>query len=256
MINGSEYDEKTTMERYNLLTEIFHGIIPVKLFGSCRFKCTPMDQVISLTGIDAAMIYLAEEPNFIHELLDRYIETEISRIKQYEKLGIISSNNSFKAVGSNCPGYTSELPPSPESGIGAKIGDIWGENADQIMTAVSPAMTKEFCFDHEKVWAEQFKLHSYGCCERLDNKLDLLKAAFPNLRKVSSSPYSDLEKAAEQLGNKYVISFKPNSTYLAAEKPEMGLLRQELIHGCRLAEKYNLNLVFNMKTMISLNNEP
>ncbi|MDR1319574.1 MAG: hypothetical protein LBJ90_08105, partial [Treponema sp.] len=159
-------------------------------------------------------------------------------------------------IGNNCPGYTSQLPPPTESGIGAGIGDIWGENADQIMTAVSPAMTNEFAFEHEKLWARQFKLHSYGCCERLDNKLDFLTAAFPNLRKVTSSPFSDLDKAAEQLGNRYVISFKPNSVYLAGDAPDMDLLRREFVHGCELAEKYHLNLVFNMKTLLTLNDDP
>ena len=116
-------------------------------------------------------------------------------------------------------------------------------------------MTDEFSFEHEKIWARQFKLYSYGCCERLDNKLDLLVEAFPNLRKLSSSPYSDLDRTAQQLGNRCVISFKPNSNYLAGKTPEFDLLRNEFIHACRLAEKHNLNLVINMKTIVSLNDE-
>jgi hypothetical protein len=251
-----EYDEAATMERLNRLNEIFHGIMPVKLFGRSHFRCTPMDDIITWTGIDLAMSSLAEDPDFMHALLDRYMEAQMAHIKQYEKLGILSSNNYFKDIGNNCPGYTSQLPKPTESGIGAKIGDIWGENADQIMTAVSPAMTNEFCFEHEKVWARQFKLYSYGCCERLDNKFGPLTAAFPNLRKVTSSPFSNLDIAAEQLGNRYVISFKPNSVYLAGDEPDMDYLRREFIHGCELAEKNHLNLVFNMKTILTLNDEP
>jgi hypothetical protein len=251
-----EYDEDATMKRLNLLKEIFLDIMPVKLFGRSHFRCTPMDDIITWTGIDQAMSNLSEEPEFMHALLDRYMEAQISHIRQYEELGILSSNNYFRDIGNNCPGYTSRLPPPTESGIGAKISDIWGENADQIMTAVSPAMTNEFCFEHEKVWARQFKLHSYGCCERLDNKLDLLTAAFPNLRKVTSSPFSNLDIAAEQLGNRYVISFKPNSVFLAGDEPDMEYLRREFIHGCELAEKHNLNLVFNMKTILTLNDDP
>jgi len=251
-----EYNETATMERLNSLREIFRDIMPVKLFGNYNFRCTPMDDIISWMGIDDAMINMATEPDFMHALLDRYIEAQISRIKQYEKLGILSSNNYFANVGNNCPGYTSKLPPVTESGIGAKICDIWGENADQIMTSASPAMTNEFSFEHEKVWARQFKLHSYGCCERLDNKLDLLMKAFPTLRKVSCSPYSNLDSTVEQMGNRYVISFKPNSNYLAGNKAQFDLLRKEFIHACELAEKNQINLVFNMKTLISLNNEP
>ena len=251
-----EYDEAATMERLNLLKEIFRDIMPVKLFGCTHFRCVPMDAIISWMGIENAMIALSEEPDFMHAVLDRYMEAQMSRIKQYEKLGILSSNNYFVNIGSNCPGYTSQLPPPTESGIGAKIGDIWGESADQIMTSVSPAMTNEFSFEHEMVWARQFKLHSYGCCERLDNKLDLLTAAFPNLRKVTSSPYNNLDITAETLGNRYVICFKPNSNYLAGFTPQYDLLRSEIIHACQLAEKHRLNLVINMKTIVTLNDEP
>ena len=251
-----EYNKNATMERFGLLSGIFSGIIPVKLSGQSRFACTPMDDIITWTGIGNAFVYMAEEPDFMHKLVSRYMEAQISRIKQYESLGILSSNNSSKNIGNNCPGFTSQLPVPTESGIGAKINDIWGDNADQIMTSVSPEMTKEFCFDHEEEWAGMFKLYSYGCCEKLDNKLGILKKSFPNLRKVSSSPFNDLEKTAEQLGAEFVISFKPNSAYLAGEKTEMELLRKEIEHGCILAKKYNLNLVFNMKTMITLNEEP
>ena len=251
-----EYDEKATMERLNLLSEVFHGIMPVKLFGRNNFRCTPMDDIVVWMGIDEAMTVMMEDPDFMHALLDRYMEVLISRIKQYEALGILSSNNYFRDVGANCSGYTSQLPPPTENGIGARICDIWGESADQIMTAVSPAMTNEFAFEHEKIWAQQFKLYSYGCCERLDNKLNLVTTAFPNLRKISSSPYSNLDIAAEQLGNRYVICFKPNSTLLAGGTPQFDLLREEFIHACKLAEKYKLNLVFNMKTMVTLDGEP
>lgn len=251
-----EYDEKTTMERLNLLKDILSDIMPVKLFGRSHFRCTPMDDIITWTGIDNALFNMAAEPDFMHALLDRYMEAQMSRIKQYENLGILSSNNYFAGVGNNCIGYTSQLPPPTESGIGAKIGDIWGENSDQIMTSVSPAMSQEFTFEHVKVWAQQFKLYSFGCCERLDNKLDLLIEAFPNLRKVSSSPYSNLDIAAEKLGNRYVISFKPNSTLLAGGKPQYDLLREELIQTCKIAEKHKLNLVLNMKTIVTLDGEP
>jgi hypothetical protein len=251
-----EYDEETTRARFNLLKEIFDGILPVKLFGRSNFGCTPLDDVMTWTGINEGLYHLALKPDFMHAILDRYIDAQIARIKKYEALGILSSNNNSKTVGNNCPGFTSQLPEPTESGIGAKISGIWGENADQIMTDVSPEMTREFSFEHEKKWARMFPLHSYGCCERLDNKIDLLTAAFPNLRKISSSPFSNLDSMVEQLGNRYVISFKPNSLYLAGDNPRMDLLREEFVHACELAQKHQINLVFNMKTIITLNNEP
>ena len=251
-----EYDEQATMRRCDMLREIFDGILNVKLFGRCHFRCVPLDDIMTWIGIERSMINMMEEPELMHQAINLYIDGQISRIKQYEKLGILSSNNCFENIGHNCIGYTSNLPPATESGIGAKISHLWGENSDQTMTGVSPDMTQEFSFDHERKWANMFNLHSYGCCERLDHKLNNLRNSFPRLRKVSCSPFSNLESTMEQLGNNYVISFKPNSNYLVGDTPDMEYLKKELLHACELTKKYKVNLVFNMKTLISLNGEP
>ena len=251
------YDEEATMQRLELLTEIFDGILPVKLFGRSQFNCTPLDDIMTWTGIDQGMLFLGLEPEIMHRAAQRYIEAQIARIKQYEALGILSSNNAFKNVGNNCIGYTSLLPEPPQSGVGAKIHDIWGESCDQIMTCVSPEMSEEFSFAYEAKWAEQFPLYSYGCCEKLDNKLSPLMRYFPNLRKLSCSPYSNFESIVEQTENKSVVSFKPNSNYLAlGSKPDMDYLEKEIKEACRLAEKYGANIVINMKTLITLQSEP
>ncbi|MCE5262468.1 MAG: hypothetical protein LLG97_02920 [Deltaproteobacteria bacterium] len=251
-----EYCEEETLRRYDLLREIFGDILQVKLFGRYNFRCCPMDDIFTWMGISEGMLKLATEPELMHRAMDLYVDAAIDRIRQYERLGILSSNNGFENIGNNCVGYTSELPPPTESGIGAKITDIWGQSADQIMTCVSPAMTQEFCFGHEQKWASLFKLYSYGCCERLDNKLGLLTGSFPNIRKVSCSPFSDLESTMEQLGDRYVISFKPNSTYLAHDTAGFDYLRKEMATALELSRKYKVNLVFNMKTLISLNGDP
>lgn len=251
-----EYFEEETMQRYDLLRDIFGDILQVKLFGRHNFRCCPMDDIFTWMGISEGMYKLTLEPELVHHAMELYVNGAIDRIKQYERLGILSSNNGFENIGNNCVGYTSQLPPPTESGIGAKIADIWGQSADQIMTCVSPEMTKEFCFDHEKRWADMFKLYSYGCCERLDKKLDLLTESFPNLRKVSCSPFSNLESMMEQLGDRCVISFKPNSTYLAHPSAGFDYLRQEIVTALELTRKYKVNLVFNMKTLLYLNGDP
>lgn len=251
-----EYREEETLRRYDLLREIFGDILRVKLFGRQGFRVCPMDDLLTWMGISEGMFKLSLEPELMHRAVELYVDAAIARIRQYESLGILSSNNGFEDIGNNCIGYTSDLAPATESGIGAKITDIWGHSADQIMTCVSPEMTKEFCFDHEKKWASLFKLYSYGCCERLDNKLDFLTESFPNLRKVSSSPYSNLESMMERLGDGYVISFKPNSTYLAHENAGFDYLREEMATALDLSRKYKVNLVINMKTLLSLNGDP
>ena len=57
-------------------------------------------------------------------------------------------------------------------------------------------------------------------------------------------------------GTDMVVSFKPNSNYLATDNAEYGLLRDELVKVCGLARKYDCNVEILMKTIITLRGEP
>ena len=108
---------------------------------------------------------------------------------------------------------------------------------------------------HEIPYLEMFGLTYYGCCECLDNKFDVLRQ-IPNLRKISSSPFTNLEKAMEAIGRDYVVSFKPNSVLLATDTWDQEASRTELINACKLAEKYGCSIEIVMKTMITLQGQP
>lgn len=250
-----KYDEETTMKNFNMMKDIFDGILDVKLYGIDYFHFVPWDDLLSWMGIEEGMYDFVLNPELMHKAAERYVDVCVDRAKQYEKLGLISSNNTNMKVGQGGPGYTSALPTPTESGIGARLCDNWGDGADQILTSVSPAMTKEFAFDYECKWAEMFGLFSYGCCERLDHKVNELKT-FKNLRKLSVSPFANLEAAMEKLGGDVVVSFKPNSNYLTDPVWNRELSKNELIRVCDLAHKYNSNVEIIMKTLITLRGEP
>jgi len=249
------YDKETTMKNFNLMQEIFDGILEVQLSGISFFHCVLWDDLLSWMGIQEGMYDFILNPEFMHKAADRYMKACISRAKQYESLGLVSSNNGNVLVGQGGLGYTSDLPAPTKSGIGGRLCDNWGDGADQIFTSVSPGMTREFAIDHEVEWANLFGLMYYGCCDRLDHKISELKA-FKNLRKVSMSPYAHLEAGMEELGSEFVVSFKPNSNYLAAPTWDRELSRKELIKVCELARKYNSNVEIIMKTLISVQGEP
>ena len=56
-----------------------------------------------------------------------------------------------------------------------------------------------------------FGLVSYGCCEDLTRKIDMLRQ-IPNLRIIAVPPRADLRRNVEQIGTDYVISWRPNPT--------------------------------------------
>jgi histidinol phosphatase-like PHP family hydrolase len=139
--------------------------------------------------------------------------------------------------------------------LGVKAKDSWGFATDQIFTSVSPAQLDEFAIRHEVRYLDHFGLSYYGCCECLDNKIDVLRK-IKNLRKISISPFTHLEQAMEAIGSDYVVSFKPNSILLAAETWDMEASRTEIVNACRLAEKYGCSIEIVMKTMITLGKQP
>jgi hypothetical protein len=70
-------------------------------------------------------------------------------------------------------------------------------------------------------WLERWGRTYYGCCEPLDIKMDILRR-IPNLRKVSISPWVNLDRAVGAVGTGYVLSRKPSPAVLAEDtwRPE------------------------------------
>jgi hypothetical protein len=250
------YNEEATKKRVSRLNEIFGGILPVYPKGFDNFQFAPWDHLIQAVGMDEVMYGLGLKPDFMMALVNRVVDIYITHANNLEKLGLFNSNNRPALIGQGGYGYTSLLPPPPKEGVlGATPKGMWGSATDQIFTGVSPEMTNEFAIEPEKRWAEKFGLIYYGCCERLDHKLEYV-LKMPHVQKISCSPYSIREEFMEKSGDKAVVSFKPNSVLLAAADWDKKASRDELIDVCNLARKYNCSVEMIMKTLISLNNDP
>jgi hypothetical protein len=50
----------------------------------------------------------------------------------------------------------------------------------------------------------------------------------PNVRKISCSPWCDIDIAAEEIGRDYVASRKPSPVWLASETPDWSAIEKEL----------------------------
>ena len=72
----------------------------------------------------------------------------------------------------------------------------------QIFGSVSKQMHEEFDIQYMRKMMEPFGLVYYGCCEPLDKKIDLVET-LPHLRKISITPWADVDVAAEAIGKKY-----------------------------------------------------
>ena len=115
------------------------------------------------------------------------------------------------------------------------------------------AMFEEFSLQYQLPMLERFGLNCYGCCEPLDTRLELIKK-IPRLRRLSISPWADLEISAESLEDKFVFSYKPNPSVLAALTLDEELVRNQLREAVRITKGCVLEIV--MKDTHTVNHQP
>ena len=74
-------------------------------------------------------------------------------------------------------------------------------------------MQREFVLQYEKQLLAPFGLNGYGCCEDLSRKLDDV-LTIPNIRRISISPFADVERSAARMKGEAIFSWKPHPSHL------------------------------------------
>ncbi|VGO16203.1 hypothetical protein PDESU_04794 [Pontiella desulfatans] len=210
------HHEGQTAMREQVFNDVFGDIMPVKVTGQSHIWFTPWDFLIRWTGIENAMIGLYDDPDLYHAIVERLVEAWMVELDQFEALNVLELDNTNERVGSGGYGYTSELPLPDQAPSRITAKDMWGCSNAQIFSEVSPDMHWEFAIEHDMRWMKRWGLNYYGCCEPLHNKTEILKK-IPNLRKVSTSCWCDVEKVIEGLGQEMVYSIKPSPAILAED---------------------------------------
>ena len=125
----------------------------------------------------------------------------------------------------------------------------------QIFSSVSPAMHKEFWLDYAKDWFARFGLVYYGCCEPLHHKVPIIRA-MPNVRKISMSPFCDVEAGAEALGGDYVFSRKPSPALLAVDTWDPQAVRRDLQETLDACARHGCPVELILKDVSTVRYEP
>ena len=201
-------DHQATQRNYEAIREIFDGILEVELHGYLVPDTSLLRQFVEMRGAEQLLYDLYDRPEWVHQVLDFMLESTLSLMNQMEKL-LTVANTGNDYVGSGGIALTDELKnKDPLQPITYR--NCWGFSDAQELSAVSPEMFREFATAYHKPLLERFGLSSYACCECLNGKFDFLKEMIPNLRRVSVSPWTDREGAAEKLENRYIYSWKAN----------------------------------------------
>ena len=182
----------------------------------------PWDELIRWWGVEEAMRDLVDRPEMVEAAISRLVDAYLCELDQWEALNLLTRNDDDTRIGSGGYGYTSALPGADLDPAHPHTRNLWGCATAQIFGAVSPKMHWEFALKHELRWLERWGLTYYGCCEPLDIKMGILRR-IPNLRKVSMSPWVNVDRAIKEMGGRYVFSRKPNPAWLAEDnwRPDM-----------------------------------
>jgi len=222
------FDYERAEKDYEILCEIFDGILPVEKRGISSFWFAPWDTLVTWTGVKEIIIDMFRRPEYVHGLIDRMVDAWLHRLDQYEKLNLLRDNPM----------------------------KLWGVGAAQVFAAISPAMHEEFALKHERRWYERWGLNYYGCCEPLHHKVDILRRNIPRLRKISMSPFIDFDKAVENVRNEFVFAWKPNPAVLATSKWDPEAVRKDMREKLRKAREFNCILEIHMKDISTVKYQP
>lgn len=217
------YDAESTQARYQLLGGILADIIPVKITGVNYFPVVTWDDIAMYRGVTPLLIDLMERPEFMHSLVSKLTDIRLDILCQYERLGLFENDPAEL----HCtPVATDDLPKAGEN-TALTRKNIWGRGAAQIFASVGKSMHEEYDIAYTKKIIGECGLAYYGCCEPLDQKIDIIEK-IPNLRKVSITPWANINIAAEAIGNRFVVAAKPNPSTVAVGALDKEHLKVEI----------------------------
>jgi len=221
-----DIDWETTRGTLQIAQDVFGGILTVRLKGTWWWSLGITWPAATLRGLSNILLDFVDHPDELKDLLSTISRGYLAKLDYLEAEGLLSLNNDGTYVGSGGFGFVDELP---QKGFDGKVRcrDLWGFTESQETVNVSPAMYEEFVFPHEKPIMERFGLTCYGCCEPLHGRWHVVKRHH-GLRRVSCSPWADLEKMAEDLEDRYVLSLKPNPAALAVPQIDEQAIRSSL----------------------------
>ena len=233
------YDREATEENYGRMCNLFGDILPVRKVGKKGTWFAPWDELIRWWGVEDAMRDLVDRPEMVEAAIVRLVDAYLCELDQWESLGLLTRNDDNTRIGSGGYGHTAALPGKQFNPDRVRTRDLWGSATAQIFGSVSARMHWRFALQHELRWLERWGLTYYGCCEPLDIKMGMLRK-IPNLRKVSMSPWVDLDRAVKEVAGDYVFSRKPSPAVLAEDNWHPDAARADLAHfldkarGCHI----------------------
>jgi hypothetical protein len=235
--------------------EVFEGILEVQLRAGHWWSLSLIGELAMLRGLEQMLYDMALEPQFVHEVMSRLQAGRLRWLDSLEAQGLLALNNRNHGVGSGGLGFTEELPAPGFDPAQVRCRDMWGFAEAQEVSSISPQMFREFVVNYQLPILQRFGLNCYGCCEPLHDRFEHVLAV-PRLRRISISPWCDLEISARTLQGKCVFSWKPNPARLAAISFDEELVRRETRRCLEITRAHGCVVEIILKDTHTCNHEP
>lgn len=164
-------------------------------------------ELVHLRGLENLMYDLYDIPDLLMDVIGHMAQSKARLITKLEREHRLFENRINIYTGSGSLGYTT-APTKPDGEITLK--DMWGFADAQEFSNVSSEMFERFALQNQKIGLNLFGMGCYGCCEPLDDKYEAVFRHITNLRRLSVSPWTNIELAAEKIGGRAIYSWKPN----------------------------------------------
>ena len=248
------YDPAETSRREEQMSDLFAGLLTVLPFKVRHISYHLLSQYSSWCGLQEMLTDFADRPDFVHRVLSFLEEGHRGVLDQLIAANLLGLNNNatYHSPGGN--GYTDQLPAPGSDPARVRPRDMWASAESQELALVSPRMHDTFALQYEKRLLAPFGLNGYGCCEDLGRKLEVV-FAIPNLRRVSISPFADVDRCAPQMRDRAIFSWKPHPAHLVGSF-DPAALRAYIRHTLDMCRAHGCFLEMILKDTHTCENHP
>ncbi len=227
--------------------ELFGGIMPWRFTGLVM-HLGAWDMIAFWMGVENCYLELMDRPEMMHALMEKLTLGYLDMIEQANRQRLFDTQEHY------CHCSQTYRPDDLKSDFGLS-GDAWAFGLAQLFTAVSPKITEEFECAYMKRVFPHFKHIYYGCCDRLDDRMEIV-SRLPNVRKISCSPWSNREAFAEKLPKHIIMSNKPSPAMLATESFDEDAIRSDLRRTILAARQNGVQLEMILKDISTVRYHP
>lgn len=243
-------DREQTERCASLAQEVFAGLMPVEIgrVGS-SYSNGITNQAVHLMGMQELYLQMAVNPDAVHRLFAFLAEDNLT-LGQWEEdqdlLRLNHDGNEGYCTGSSLFSDETARP----AGNRIVSTDRYGYLESQESAGISADMFDEFLMPHFTRFANKFKLLMFGCCEPVHHLMPVLQRLH-GLRKVSVTPWCDLQKLSETCRRDVIWCRKPIPLKLCGETFNPDDLRAHLQETLDIGKDYFIEFVYRDTNLLS-----